>query len=162
MNNFYGMGGQTAGETMAFDYLARVGAGVNPQSMHAERVDGYNPLAVADAIRRKRELIEKGEGFNVTKKLEKLDGAVHKAMDDLEGKYTPMTYKAVDEAKKIVTDAIKAAVALGWPAGSLSDRSIDFLLGFLLVKFLLAPDVEAPRLFHDLLSQDQDTNLGRL
>lgn len=62
MNNFYGMGGQTAGETMAFDYLARVGAGVNPQSMHAERVDGYNPLAVADAIRRKRELVEKGEG----------------------------------------------------------------------------------------------------
>ena len=47
---------------MAFDYLARVGAGVNPDSMHAERVDGYNPLAVADAIRRKRELIEKGEG----------------------------------------------------------------------------------------------------
>ena len=44
MNNFYGMGGQTAGETMAFDYLARVGAGVNPQSMHAERVDGYNPI----------------------------------------------------------------------------------------------------------------------
>ena len=41
-------------------------------------------------------------------------------------------------------------------------RSIDFLLGFLLVKFLLAPDVEAPRLFHDLLSLDQDTNLGRL
>ena len=61
MNNFYGMGGQTAGETMAFDYLARVGAG-EPDSMHAERVDGYNPLAVADAIRRKRELIEKGEG----------------------------------------------------------------------------------------------------
>ena len=30
MNNFYGMGGQTAGETMAFDFLARVGAGVNP------------------------------------------------------------------------------------------------------------------------------------
>ena len=27
-----------------------------------ERVDGYNPLAVADAIRRKREMIEKGEG----------------------------------------------------------------------------------------------------
>ena len=47
---------------MAFDYLARVGAGVNPDSMHAERVDGYNPLAVADAIRRKRELIENGEG----------------------------------------------------------------------------------------------------
>ena len=42
MNNFYGMGGQTAGETMAFDFLARVGAGVNPDSMHSEQVDGYN------------------------------------------------------------------------------------------------------------------------
>ena len=30
--------------------LARVGLGVNPEAMHAERVDGYNPLAVADAI----------------------------------------------------------------------------------------------------------------
>src|SRR6056300_898310 len=62
MNNFYGMGGQTAGETMAFDFLARVGAGVNPDSMHAERVDGYNPLAVADAIKRKKALIENGDG----------------------------------------------------------------------------------------------------
>lgn len=62
MNNFYGMGGQTAGETMAFDCLARVGAGVNPESMHSERVDGYNPLAVVDAIKRKRALIEEGEG----------------------------------------------------------------------------------------------------
>ena len=62
MNNFYGMGGQTAGETMAFDCLARVGAGVNPESMHSERVDGYNPLAVVDAIKRKKALIEEGEG----------------------------------------------------------------------------------------------------
>jgi 2-oxoisovalerate dehydrogenase E1 component len=62
MNNFYGMGGQTAGETMAFDCLARVGAGVNPESMHAERVDGYNPLAVVDAIKRKKALIEAGKG----------------------------------------------------------------------------------------------------
>jgi 2-oxoisovalerate dehydrogenase E1 component len=62
MNNFYGMGGQTAGETMAFDCLARVGAGVNPESMHSERVDGYNPLAVVDAIKRKKALLEEGEG----------------------------------------------------------------------------------------------------
>jgi len=62
MNNFYGMGGQTAGETMAFDCLARVGAGVNPESMHAERVDGYNPLAVVDAIKRKKALLEEGKG----------------------------------------------------------------------------------------------------
>ena len=47
---------------MAFDCLARVGAGVNPESMHSERVDGYNPLAVVDAIKRKKALIEEGEG----------------------------------------------------------------------------------------------------
>lgn len=62
MNNFYGMGGQTAGETMAYGVLARIGAGINPDAMHAERIDGYHPLAVADAIRRKRALIEQGRG----------------------------------------------------------------------------------------------------
>ena len=55
-NNLYGMGGQTVGETMAYNVLARVGAGVNPDQLHAERVDGYNPLAVIDAVRRKRKV----------------------------------------------------------------------------------------------------------
>jgi len=62
VNNFYGMGGQTAGETMGFGILARLGAGMRPEQMHAERVDGYNPLAVVDAIARKKELIAAGEG----------------------------------------------------------------------------------------------------
>jgi len=62
MNNQYGMGGQTRGETMGYDILARVGAGVNPEQMHAERVDGFNPLAVIDAFKRKKELLEKGNG----------------------------------------------------------------------------------------------------
>jgi len=62
MNNFYGMGGQTAGETMGQGVLARAGAGVNDRSMHAERVDGYNPLAVADAIARKKETLLAGDG----------------------------------------------------------------------------------------------------
>ncbi|MCL2735569.1 MAG: thiamine pyrophosphate-dependent enzyme [Propionibacteriaceae bacterium] len=61
-NNFYGMGGQTAGETMGYGVLARVGAGVNPEAMHAERVDGYNPLAVANAVRRKKEILLAGDG----------------------------------------------------------------------------------------------------
>lgn len=61
-NNQYAMGGQTQGETMAYDMLARLGAGVTPNQMHAERVDGYNPLAVIDAVRRKKELLLKGEG----------------------------------------------------------------------------------------------------
>jgi 2-oxoisovalerate dehydrogenase E1 component len=62
MNNLYGMGGQTHGETMGFDILARVGAGVNPDMMHAERVDGYNPLAVIDAFRRKMKILEEKRG----------------------------------------------------------------------------------------------------
>ncbi len=62
MNNQYGMGGQTCGETMGYDVAARIGAGVNPEQMHAERVDGYNPLAVIEAYRRKRPIMEKGDG----------------------------------------------------------------------------------------------------
>ncbi|MCJ8330596.1 MAG: dehydrogenase [Lentisphaeria bacterium] len=62
INNFYGMGGQTDGETMGFDILARIGAGINEFAMHAERIDGNNPLAVADAIERKRIVLEKGDG----------------------------------------------------------------------------------------------------
>ncbi len=61
-NNFYGMGGQPVGETMGFGMLARVGAGVNPDNMHAERVDGYNPLAVADATARQKKLLLAGKG----------------------------------------------------------------------------------------------------
>lgn len=62
INNFYGMGGQPEGETMGFGILARLGAGVNEEAMHAERVDGYNPFAVADAVSRKKELLLEGRG----------------------------------------------------------------------------------------------------
>ncbi len=62
MNNLYGMGGQTCGETMGYGILARIGAGVNPEMMHAERVDGYNPLAVIDAFKRKKKIIEEKKG----------------------------------------------------------------------------------------------------
>jgi len=62
MNNQYGMGGQTVGETMGYGIAARIGAGLNPEMMHAERVDGYNPLAVIDAYRRKREIIAAKRG----------------------------------------------------------------------------------------------------
>mgnify|MGYP000958994406 CR=1 FL=1 len=61
-NNAYGMGGQTRGETMGFDLAARLGAGFNPQQMHAERVNGYDPLAVIDAVTRKKELLLAGKG----------------------------------------------------------------------------------------------------
>ena len=41
-------------KTMGYEIAARVGAALNKQNMHAERVDGYNPLAVAEAIERKK------------------------------------------------------------------------------------------------------------
>ncbi len=62
MNNQYGMGGQTCGETMGYGMAARIGAGVNPQQMHAERVDGNNPLAVIEAYERKRKILEEKKG----------------------------------------------------------------------------------------------------
>ena len=62
MNNFYGMGGQPQGETLGQGMLARIGLGVNADAMHSERVDGYNPLAVADATRRKKALLLAGRG----------------------------------------------------------------------------------------------------
>jgi len=62
VNNFYGMGGQPVGETLGFQMLARIGAAFAGTQLHAERVDGYNPLAVIDAIHRKRDLLQRGEG----------------------------------------------------------------------------------------------------
>lgn len=61
-NNQYAMGGQTVGETMGYDAPARLGAGFNPNQMLAERVDGFNPLAVIEAYGRKKKLLLEGEG----------------------------------------------------------------------------------------------------
>lgn len=62
VNNFYGMGGQPIGETMGYERLSRIGAGVNPFNMHAETIDGTKPLAVLEAMERARAAIEAGEG----------------------------------------------------------------------------------------------------
>jgi 2-oxoisovalerate dehydrogenase E1 component len=62
MDNFYGMGGQPNGETMSCQLIARLGAGVNPEQMHTERVNGYDPLAVIDAFRRKKQILAEGRG----------------------------------------------------------------------------------------------------
>ena len=61
-NNSYGMGDQTRGETMGYDMLARIGAGVSPTQFHAERIDGFNPLAVIDAMERKLKILRAGDG----------------------------------------------------------------------------------------------------
>ena len=44
-DNSYAVGDQPAGETMGHQMLARIGAAVNPQQMHAERINGYDVLA---------------------------------------------------------------------------------------------------------------------
>jgi 2-oxoisovalerate dehydrogenase E1 component len=62
MNNHYGMGGQPYGETMGCEFIARIGAGVNPDQLHAERVNGYDPLPVIDAFRRKKQVLAEGRG----------------------------------------------------------------------------------------------------
>ncbi len=62
IDNGYGMGGQTNGETMAYHNVARLGAGVSPTQLHAERINGLNPLAVIDAYSRKLPVVKKGEG----------------------------------------------------------------------------------------------------
>ncbi|MCU1636770.1 MAG: Pyruvate/2-oxoglutarate dehydrogenase [Cryobacterium sp.] len=62
VNNFYGMGGQTIGETMAYDRLARIGAGINANNMHAQTIDGNNPLAVIEAMTAARRHLESGDG----------------------------------------------------------------------------------------------------
>ncbi len=69
-DNAYGMGGQTAssetkdflGETMGYGQLARIGAGIDPEEMHAERVNGYDPLAIIDAMKRQKALLLDGKG----------------------------------------------------------------------------------------------------
>ncbi len=62
MNNFYGMGGQPYGETMGCEFIARIGASVNPEQLHAERINGYDPLPVIDAFRRKKQILLEGRG----------------------------------------------------------------------------------------------------
>ena len=61
-NNQYGMTGQQVGEVTNVDYLARRGAGYNPDMMHAEVVNGMSVLAVWDAVRRARQTCGVAQG----------------------------------------------------------------------------------------------------
>jgi len=61
-NNQYGMTGRSEDEVMGVRNLARRGAGFADNGMHAEVVNGMDPLAVRDAVGRAAELCRKGEG----------------------------------------------------------------------------------------------------
>ncbi len=62
INNQLSADARTVGETAGFGEAARIGAGISENALYAERVDGTDPMAVIDAIERKKELLLRGEG----------------------------------------------------------------------------------------------------
>ena len=64
VNNHYGMTGRADREVNGISSLARRAAGFADNNMHAEVVNGMDPLAVRDAIARAKEIIAKG-GKNI-------------------------------------------------------------------------------------------------
>lgn len=80
INNGYGMTGQTNCETMGYEVLARVGAAINPEQLHAERVNGLNIFAVIDAFSRKKKMAQEKQGpFLIDMVTYRLSG--HSAID---------------------------------------------------------------------------------
>ncbi len=61
-NNQYGMTGQQVGEVTGIQDLAQRGAGYNEVNMHAEVVNGMDPIAMYDAVARATELCRNGQG----------------------------------------------------------------------------------------------------
>lgn len=61
-NNQYSQSGQTVGEITGLRFLAQRGAGFAKNNMHAEVVDGMDPLAVRDAVARARARCRAGDG----------------------------------------------------------------------------------------------------
>ncbi|MGE4587715.1 MAG: thiamine pyrophosphate-dependent enzyme, partial [Mangrovibacterium sp.] len=112
MNNQYGMGGQTSGETMGYNIAARIGAGLNADQLHAERVDGYNPLAVIDAYRRKREVLKEKCGPVLLDVLtyrfsghSPSDASSYRTREEIEA------WEAVDSIRWFGQELVKAGIA---------------------------------------------------
>ncbi len=61
-NNHYGMTGRADNEVMGVANLARRAAGFADNNMHAEVVNGMNPLAVREAVTRAAALCREGKG----------------------------------------------------------------------------------------------------
>ncbi len=61
-NNQYGMTGQQVGEVTGIEDLAQRGAGYNEVNMHAEVINGMDPMAVRDAVSRAAQLCRSGQG----------------------------------------------------------------------------------------------------
>ncbi len=159
-NNHYGMGGQTKGETMAYGDLARLAA-FTPDQMHAERINGWNPLAMIDAYRRSIDTIKKGEGPVL------LDVVTYR----LSGHSTSdvMTYRTKEEVEEwsksdpltvFPQDLVKAGVATEKELEKVRDTVIDRNKRM----FMLASDLEIspytdydanPNFLEDLMFSNQ-------
>jgi 2-oxoisovalerate dehydrogenase E1 component len=140
MNNFYGMGGQPLGETMGVQFIARIGAGVNPEQMHSERVNGYDPLPVIDAFRRKRRVIEEGRGPVLLDTITyRISG--HSPSD-------ASSYRSKEEVERwLEADSIRAfrkkMVEIGAVAGDVLDSTKESVDAAVFDMFRLAADLEA-------------------
>jgi 2-oxoisovalerate dehydrogenase E1 component len=62
INNHYGMTHRTDDEVMGVSRIARRAAGFADNNMHAEIVNGMDPLAVRDAVTRAAEVCRRGQG----------------------------------------------------------------------------------------------------
>jgi len=134
MNNQYGMGGQTSGETMGFNILARVGAGVNPDQLFAERVDGYDPLAVIDAFRRKIKILEEKKGPVLLDTLtyrisghSPSDASSYRSKDEIEA------WQSQDSISAFGQKLIKAAVVNEKSLDSIYDNTVELIKKTLII-----------------------------
>jgi 2-oxoisovalerate dehydrogenase E1 component len=157
MDNQYGMGGQTSGETMGYGIAARVGAGVNPDQMHTERVDGYNPLAVIDAYKRKRKVIEEKKGPVLLDVLtyrysghSPSDASSYRTKEEVEA------WEAQDCIRSYGEQLLEAEVATQSELDSISDE-IRRLVNEMFLKAIddeISPRMENPDVIGDMMFSD--------
>ena len=125
-DNHYGMGGQTRGETMGWDMAARLGAGFNPDMMHTERINGYDPLAVIDATTRQKKLLLEGKGPAmldvVTYRISghsPSDSSTYRTQEEIDA------WKAMDPIAAYKAKMIKAKIATAAEFDAMDDMIVN-------------------------------------
>jgi len=147
MNNQYGMGGQTCGETMGYGIAARLGAGVNADMMHAERVDGYSPLAVIDAFKRKKKILLDKKGPVLLDTLTyRFSGHSPSDASSYRSKEEVEAWQQVDSIVQYGNDLVKTGVVQQATLDDTRQQIIDDVTGILRLSI---DDTISPRL--DLL-----------
>jgi 2-oxoisovalerate dehydrogenase E1 component len=144
MNNQYGMGGQTCGETMGYGIVARLGAGINADMMHAERVDGYNPLAVIEAFKRKKKILLDKKGPVLLDTLTyRFSGHSPSDASSYRSKEEVEAWQEVDSIIQYGNDIVKAGIT---PQSALEDTRQRILEDITGILRLSIDDSVSPRL----------------